>query len=200
MNEQAQQEQQESLRLFMALVPPHSIRTNMRSFQEEVKEQLGGVKWVASRKLHITLKFLGDVPENKLSRVRDIARDVTEDFQPMEVVFQSFGSFPERGTPSVFWAGCSESEALKSLHEQFNERLTEVGVEKETRSFHPHVTLGRVKDRSSLGPWKNVLQKEEDRNFGKHRFREVHLIQSTLTPEGAQYSTVDRFPFQSTGE
>src|SRR5258708_5338652 len=101
------------------------------------------IRWVATDKMHLTLVFLGEIPETCAQHLVDkMSRDLNR--EPFVVVFAGLGVFPLRGAPRVLWLGAREgASAVADLHAQVASRIEGPGIEIEKRAFHPHVTLGR---------------------------------------------------------
>lgn len=189
---------EESMRLFVAHNASEVVRSNIAEFTQELQDQLGGVKWTDPEKFHVTLKFLGDVPRSKLPEVKEILRNEVSEVDGATVQVQGLGSFPERGTPRVFWVGFRSGEVYRDLHQLLDPAYAQLGIDREEREFHPHITLGRVKDSQKLrrGDWKTILERESSRIFGEQDVHRVTLIESTLTSEGPEYTHLEEVPLK----
>lgn len=109
------------------------------------------VGWVAPEKIHLTLKFFGNVPPNRVDAIVDAVTPACAVHAPAEVTVRGIGSFPERAAPSVLWIGVDDPRGvLPALVRDLEERLAAIGLPREKRPFHPHVTLGRVKTRGNV--------------------------------------------------
>lgn len=180
------------MRLFTAIELHPDIVENAVRLQERLSEDVGGVKWTAPEKIHLTLKFLGDGPGDRLDDIREILKACTREHEPFSLRFQSVGQFPERGRPSVIWVGVDDRSAdgqLTSCYDFLDRRMTEVGVEREQREFVPHVTIGRVKQEDKLGNVREAFDREQHTVLGEQDVREISLIESELQPDGAVYTT-----------
>ena len=136
-----------------------SIEKLIRTFPTDLEE----VRWVETKNLHVTLKFLGDVPLNDLPQLIRAVTQSTRQIDSFDLTFQGFGVFPSWESPKTIWVGCREgSDELKQLAESVNEGLFPLGFPKEARRFSPHLTIGRVKrpmQRSSLISLRECLPK-----------------------------------------
>ncbi len=185
------------MRLFTAIELHPDIVDNAVALQDRMSENVGGVKWTAPEKIHLTLKFLGDVPDERLEEIESITERCTAEHSPFSLRFQSVGQFPERGTPSIIWVGVqdrSNDDQLHSCFECLDRRMTEVGVEREDREFVPHVTIARVKQTNELGNVREVFDQEQHTVLGEQKVTEIALIESELQPDGAEYTTRLRSP------
>jgi 2'-5' RNA ligase len=153
--------------------------------------------------MHLTLKFIGETSDQKATQIRAELRAVHE-FSPLHVVFRGAGFFPSARHPRVCWAGVEGGPALAALAAEIERRLEPLGVPRETREFRPHLTLARFKSEDSLAALRAALTQLEKEGasgsargleFGGATFEEFHLIQSTLRPDGAVYTTLETFRF-----
>jgi 2'-5' RNA ligase len=122
-------------------------------FPSKVVEQLTdlcfgvqGVRWVPSDQIHLTVRFIGQVDESQFKVIREVLSEVC--VAPFEVQLHGAGYFPPRKKPKVLWVGLKATPELLKLHAGIEHALERVGIPPENRKFHPHVTLGRVRDRT----------------------------------------------------
>lgn len=171
------------MRSFVAIDLPEEIKEKIKEVQKDFSFE--GLKLVDPSILHITLKFLGDVEEWKIERVKN-ALDKIE-FEPFPAGFKGIGTFPSR-EPRVIWVGVEKGgqELTKLSHDVEDALKNFFAVEKK---FRPHVTIARVK--SLPGKEKSLLKKKilelADLSFGEMMVDEIKLKKSTLTPKGPIY-------------
>ncbi len=153
-----------------------------------------GIRPVKPNQLHITLKFLGEVPEKKIS---SIERELKSIKVPIfEMVFSHMGFFPNERRPRVIWIGISEGKSqLSTLAAEVNTRLSLIGFPKDKRKFSPHLTLGRIKkhypdEQESLVDYAHSCDILEGEKEVIHSFI---FKKSTLTPQGAIYENLSEF-------
>jgi RNA 2',3'-cyclic 3'-phosphodiesterase len=105
------------------------------------------VTWVRPQQMHLTLKFLGDVPDTETPDICRVVKEIAGQFEPFEIIFRGAGAFPNAREPRTLWIGIDDGgEELKRLQAELDEALkTKLGYAKERRGFHPHLTIGRVK-------------------------------------------------------
>lgn len=142
------------------------------------------VKWVTPERMHLTLRFLGDTPVERLDAVRAVMDEAGARQKPFELALDRLGCFPNERQPRVIWVGVSgEADRAVALHGALSETLAQAGWEQEGRPFQPHLTLGRVKERGARIelPWgKRVAG-------AKSQVGEMTLFESQLRPEGPLY-------------
>lgn len=154
------------MRLFIAIPLPDSAKQTL----ENLKKPIESIRWQPSHQFHITLKFLGETPEEHVQRLQAQLRAVNQ--SAFNLTVQGLGTFSKKGKPTVIWAGVEKSAALEQLQHIVEAISIRVGFEKESRSFTPHITLGKAK--------KAVTQ-------------EVELFLSSCSGWGSEEFFVDRF-------
>jgi RNA 2',3'-cyclic 3'-phosphodiesterase len=181
------------LRLFIAVEPPPDIRAAIAALRDELKRSGADVRWENTDKLHITLRFLGDVASELLPDFVTMIEGVAADRGPIRVTYGGIGCFPHRRDPRVVWVGVDDPTGeLKRLQQQIEDGCRALGVSPEPKVFHAHVTIGRVKGRRNLG---GLLATMESTTFGSlsATISSVCLMKSTLQPGGSLYSTLNQF-------
>ena len=178
----------------------HNI-SEISSILEYISE-FNGIRPVKLNQLHLTLKFLGDVSEEKIPLITQELKQITQ--EKITLDFSHLGFFPNDRRPRVMWIGLSEGkQQLSLLAKEIDNRLSTLGFPREKRKFSPHLTLGRLKN---YGKYK--LKTEDIKkithyanNFGDFN-GEVEdvgfflLKKSTLTPQGAIYENLFEFVFK----
>jgi 2'-5' RNA ligase len=182
------------VRLFVALEIPASVRGNLADLIREFRALASQPKWVRAENLHITLKFIGEVPPHKLDAIR-AALSAVRSAQPVELRFQGLGFFPNERRPRVFWAGMDAPGNLAPLAADVDRAITALGFPQETREFTPHLTLARFDPPGISEPLRVAVERNKAREFGMLRTREFHLIESKLKSTGAEYTTLQSFRF-----
>jgi len=183
------------IRLFVALELPASVRTAIGEIADRLRPAAGpNVRWTDPRGIHLTLKFIGEVPAAQLDPIRGALAGV-RDAQPIETAFRGLGWFPNARRPRVFWAGVEAGAELAALAARVESALEPLGIARESRDFHPHLTLARIKFNDRLEGLKREAERLGTPEFGRATYTEFDLMQSTLNPRGAIYTRIERFPF-----
>lgn len=175
------------VRLFIALPIPEEVKQSLTEPQKQLSVR--GIKPVEPENLHITLKFLGEAPEERIEEITSALDGVDEEEFDMRA--RGMGAFPNIRNPRVVWAGINEGEEESTrLARQVEESMSTLGFERERRSFTPHITLARVKSRTpeSRRAVQNTVEEYDEHEFGEWRAKRVVLMQSKLTPKGPIYS------------
>ncbi len=182
------------MRLFVALEIPSAVRENLASLLQTLRAVSPQTKWVRPENLHVTLKFIGEVPETKLAGVRVTLASVRSE-QSVTLDFHGLGFFPNEKHPRVFWAGIEVSSNLKTLAADIDGATEKLGIPRERHAFSPHLTLARFEPPRLPEKLRAAIQENSDRDFGSLRTSQFHLIESKLKPSGAEYTTLESFRF-----
>jgi len=179
------------IRTFIAVDVPEDIKEKIYDLEKELIKSGGeGVKWEGKEKFHITLKFLGDVNEDAIDSIYEVLSEKLNGFGKFHVIYKGVGCFPEIKRPRVIWVGCEDPTGkLFELQKIVEEKMNELGFEKEDKDYHPHITLGRVKNPKNIS---NLIKKIESINFeaGTGEIAEVLIMKSDLKPTGSVYTVL----------
>jgi len=180
------------VRLFVALEIPDGVRETIAQLIGELKLLDNSWKWTRAENLHVTLKFLGETPQEKLKSVCDALRSVSCEL-PIPVNFRGLGFFPNERRPRVLWIGMEAPLTLTALAASTEVALAGIGVPREEGAFTPHLTLARSKDGRLSEKMRTALAKYAFRQFGVMNASAFHLIESKLKSTGAEYTTLESF-------
>jgi RNA 2',3'-cyclic 3'-phosphodiesterase len=178
------------LRCFVALELPAGLRESVAAFFSREGRGIAGVRWLDGARLHLTLKFLGDVASERLPAVRAAVASAVSGRGPFTLELCGAGAFPSAERPRVVWVGAGAGAAeAAGLSASLEASLEPLGFARELRPFAPHLTVGRVKgplrDRAALP---RLLASVRDRVWGEAVIPAVHLLRSELFPAGPNYS------------
>jgi RNA 2',3'-cyclic 3'-phosphodiesterase len=182
------------VRAFIAVNLPVPVIQKVGEVQRELKDRArqAGLKvgWVAPTNMHVTLKFLAEIPEDSVFAVRDVLRERLAGRAGFGVRVRGAGAFPDAQKPRVLWVGieCAGGE-LSRLATDVDTWLEELGFAREKRAFNPHLTLGRVKSGAA-----DVLEGLPAVELGECSVTEVVIYRSVLRREGAEYTSLAQIP------
>ena len=183
------------IRLFVALEIPASTRTALGELEARLRNTAGAnVRWVDPKGMHLTLKFIGEVPAMQLGAIRTALSSV-HTANSIETAFRGVGWFPNARRPRVLWAGLEAGLELAALAGAIERALEPVGIARETREFQPHLTLARIKSDGGLDALRREVERLGTPELGRASYAEFDLMQSTLDPKGAIYTRIERFAF-----
>lgn len=172
------------VRAFIALEIPKEIKDYCRSVITGMSRRIDGTRWVRDEGIHITLKFLGDIERDKIKEIHHAIAHIGKEHGPVHATLDRIDAFPDRRRARVIVVEFEKGvDNVQRIFNDIEGRLTEIGFEKESRQFRPHLTLGRRKLPAPL------LEKEIPQLDKKSFLLDtVILFESTLTREGSVYT------------
>ncbi len=186
----------ESLRAFFAADLSGPARARAGQALEALRaEAPSGVRWESPEKLHLTLKFLGAVPADRLERLAAGALAKLGRVPRFRVVLAGFGAFPHARAARVLWLGVADGAGeLARVARKLDAASARIGVPREKRPFHAHVTLGRLRE-----PGRVALERAVCPEVPAFCVEEVVLYESRPSPNGSSYVPLARVPLAADG-
>ncbi len=193
----------ETIRAFIAIPLPDPVLDGLADLQRELKKRVPprSVRWVRPAAIHLTLKFLGDTPTDRLPGIRQALAAVARHAPPCVFTVEGLGCFPNPSRPRVVWVGVQEPTGrLAALQGAVEEVMDPLGYPPERRGFTPHLTLGRVHRKAARNDAARVGEIVASTPVGV--LAEVPaagfaIIRSVLKPDGAEYSVQAEFPLHA---
>jgi 2'-5' RNA ligase len=186
------------MRLFVALEIPRDIRTALTAVVDDFRtldsRNKSRPRWTRPENLHITLKFIGHVPPDKLDSIC-AALSTVRSSQSVELQFHSVGFFPNEKRARILWGAVSASTNLGPLAAQVERALEPFGIQPEMRPFTPHLTLARFDPPGIAPDLRAKIANYTNNAFGAVITNQFHLFQSVLKPSGAEYTILRSFVF-----
>jgi RNA 2',3'-cyclic 3'-phosphodiesterase len=180
------------VRTFVAVFPPPEVREALFRAARDLPAGKH-FRLVGQEKIHLTLKFLGDVTEDDLGRVKMALEPVREGHEPFEVSISGFGTFPSERKARILWAGIGEGETpLRAVAGDVEDLLERLGFEQENRPYVPHLTLGRAKGRQAKLDGAGISPPAL-----RFTVTNVELVQSVPGKNGITYQVLATYPFCS---
>lgn len=184
------------MRVFVAMDLTEEVRRNVTHLIAELSAATPGARWIRPEAMHITLKFIGHVAAERIEQIQKSLSTVHSP-DPVEITFRGAGCFPNARRPRVLWVGIEGSRNLPGLAAEIESGLEAVGIPREERAFHPHLTLARFKETSVHKSFEKILESLAAREFGAISTGEFYLYQSQLKRGGAEYTRLATFRFCS---
>jgi 2'-5' RNA ligase len=180
------------MRLFVAIEIDPGIRERIHEFVSSLRSKISGARWVRPEGLHITLKFLGNVADERREQIENALRSVRG--REVTLSLKQLGVFPNPRSARVLWVGIEAGPELQQLATAVDQQMNSLGFEREKRAFSPHVTLARFNQRpeGDLGPLLSSAQP----GFGTMTANEFHLYESKLSPQGSRYTKLASFKLE----
>ena len=222
----------DSFRTFIAIELPRELRTRVVEHIDRLRRELPDVRasWLREDNLHLTLKFLGNVPVAGIPKVSDAVERATKTIAPFELILLGCGSFPPHGRPSVLWLGVgsagilpassldtsiegfsqstilnpqseiglcqrptthTQRPALSALHSILEDELAAAGFPRESRPFHPHLTIARLRNPQGA---RRLAELHQRLDFPPQTFTasEVVVFKSELLKDGSKHTAISR--------
>ena len=177
------------MRAFIAIELSDNIRDTLSQIQSHLKYSGADVKWIEKDNIHLTLKFLGEISEEKLQQVKLALEIIGKETRPFEISIKDIGAFPKIDHPRVIWVGLDKGvEESKTLAEKIDEELSKTGFAKESRPFAAHLTLGRVRSAKNRQALQQKIKNCQLSTVNCQLIKSIALFQSKLTPKGPIYT------------
>ena len=165
------------------------MRRELVAAIERLRPVARDVAWVAPGNLHLTVKFLGDVAEDRIGPITGALEQAAAGLHAFDADLVGLGAFPSVTRPRVVWAGVTEgADMTAALAGRVDEALTALDFAREGRAFSPHVTLGRVRQPRRDPSLAEALRGAAGSRFGRIRVTGASLMRSELSPRGARHS------------
>lgn len=183
----------EQIRSFIAIELPQNVKNGLAKLLSELgKTRHPFVKWVNSESIHLTLKFLGNIPFKQVAEINRLMEEAVQGTLPFHLEVSELGAFPNLKRPRVLWVSIKgEIDTLLSLQQSIDSALAPLGFTEEKRPFTPHLTLARLRERTSPAERKIFAELVMSTNFESSyplEVKTISLMRSQLTPEGAIYT------------
>jgi 2'-5' RNA ligase len=180
----------EMIRSFIAFdLNNETVLQRFKQIQDKLVQTGADLKLVEPLNIHITMRFLGDIKPAMVDAVHEAMKKVV--FSAFDCEIQGLGAFPDLRYPRVVWAGMRKgANELKSVFDQLEPNLQQLGFRPDPKGFSPHLTLARVKTGRNKTELARCIQELTDFEFGAVRADCLRLKKSVLTPKGPVYSTL----------
>jgi 2'-5' RNA ligase len=182
------------IRAFIAISLPPQARDLALQVQERFRECGASLSWVQTQNVHLTIKFLGNIPEEKIGPIGMAIEKAIGETRPFAVEINEMGVFPNIQFPRVIWMGVDEpTHTLINLENRISEEMEIIGFPREEKKFTPHITLGRVKSHKGKNKLIEIIHSQRMLYCDKILVADVKLYKSELKPSGAVHSVLASF-------
>lgn len=185
------------IRVFCAVELPEEARARAAEHIERLRRSVSSqtkVRWERTEKLHITIKFLGEIEPGPKDALLLATARAASGVPPFDSALEGAGAFPPRGLPRVLWLGVTDlSGHLALLQQRLEDECAKENFPRESRTFHPHITIARLQ-RTSPADASTLLKIHKDLGFEATPFpvTEIVVMRSELGPGGSRYTTLSR--------
>lgn len=179
------------MRLFVGLSIPKKERSRIWRAIRGLRDDGLPVRWTDPDNFHITLKFLGEVRQDRLPEIQEALSNAVGATKAFTTGMLGLGGFPTLRRPKVIWLGVEPCPEFRCMKQDIEWAFRDVGFSVETRAFHPHVTLGRATSLNGGGAFRDLHERMADISFETQlRIHTVDLIRSHHSPDRTRYSVV----------
>ncbi len=182
-------------RVFIAIAVPEPLERQLARMQAELAPAVPGCRWTSALPFHLTLAFLGDVPDSDLSAIGQAVASSARAFAPFEIEVTGLGAFPSTIRPRVIWAGVTSPDLnlLLELQKSIVNAVGRIGYRPDDQRFSPHVTLGRIKHQHhGPGDLTGLIERHRRWSAGQETVTDIQVFASTLGPTGSAYKVIGR--------
>lgn len=182
------------MRTFVAIELDNEIKDSLSTLIRELDTAGRSIRWVKPNGMHLTLKFLGEISQDKITDVESVLGNIAKDYPAFPLSFAGTGTFPLGArVPRIVWVGIGENETLRTIQTRVENELQKIHFPREKRQYHPHLTLGRVKGPHNLETVLKTLSQYKEADFGGMMVTKISLFKSTLKPSGAEYTILSEY-------
>ncbi|MFC1666716.1 RNA 2',3'-cyclic phosphodiesterase [Candidatus Omnitrophota bacterium] len=177
-----------TIRAFIAVEIDPPNKQKLSELISKLKRSNADIKWATENQMHLTLKFLGNIQENKIRDISLVLKSITDNVSEFYIRLSAIGTFPNMKRPRVIWMGIDNSRPLKALSNKIETELEKIGTQRENREYKAHFTLGRVRTSKNIPGLMKLLNEVDFCSQDEIKIDKIILFQSTLTPKGAIYT------------
>ena len=183
------------MRVFLAVEIDEKLLDKISTVQKKFMECEAPIKYVETKNLHCTLKFFGEIDDNKLNDIVEAIENKINNHDPFKINIKKSGVFPNERYIRVIWLGIEDPQPFSNLQKDLDQDFIKMGFKKE-KSYVPHLTLGRVKGAKNKAALLSKLKDLEDVEIGEMDIKKIVLKKSELTPQGPVYTTIKEFDLE----
>lgn len=174
------------MRCFVAIKPAEAVREEIAKLQGELRRSDADVRWIGPEELHLTLRFLGDLDDAVVGRLRHSLSKIASGQPTFTLTYSGIGEFPR-----VVWVGGSAD--AHPLAARIESAAEAEGLPRDQYGFNAHLTIGRIRSSRGGKELAAAIAVRKGLRIGADQVREFQLIQSTLTPQGPVYATIETY-------
>lgn len=185
------------MRLFIAINLPPGIRRSIVDATARMREAAARLSWVTEERLHLTMEFLGDQPDDAVPELQAALTRAVTGHAPVELALRGLGAFPNLRAPRIVWLGVEPDPKLELLQHDLSRACAELGYERDARAFRPHITLARARTPLRAEAARALQAAARAVTWSATvEALSVEIMESRLLPGGARYGVVAAIPLR----
>lgn len=185
------------MRIFIGIKLDESVLDKIEKFLKPFKKIASPLKWTARENLHVTLKFIGEVSDEKYKQIETFLAGADFNTGAIALNIIGCGKFGKGRDLNIFWAGLEENQKLEDMFNRIEKTLQKAGVPKEDRQFKPHITIARNKKAFNFKPFFELIDQNTDQLISNTTITHFQLFSSQLTPQGPIYTILKEIPINA---
>lgn len=182
------------MRIFIGIKMNDETTGKLEHFVQPFKTESTPIRWIKPENYHLSLRFIGEIPEDIWIRIRDKFTSSMFRLSPFPIQVRGCGSFSRGQDIGIFWAGVMTSQPLQTIYNTLEKGLESTGIQPETRPFHPHITLGRNKKKYDFNSFFGKMETHRHTIIAEPIVDRFQIFQSTLLPVGPIYKILKEIP------
>ena len=182
------------MRIFIGIKMPEEIVAAISQKLKPLKKLSTHIRWVKTDNIHLSIKFIGEVSPNKCSEICHTLTTTPLNIKPFKTNITGWGKFGRQGQLNIFWAGMEYSPSLEKLYSQVEDLTAGLSIERESRNYTPHITLGRNKTLFNLKQVVSFIDKYADQTISPLAINKFQVFQSELSSSGPTYTIMQEIP------
>lgn len=182
------------VRSFVAIELPEVVKKGIVEIKSQYSD-MPGVSWIKPEGAHLTIKFLGEIGIDVIDGLACALEPVMAKVRPFKMKIEDAGVFPNVARPRVLWFGVKDEKNLKQIHLKVDEEARKVGISKEEKNYHPHITIARIKGDEVPERLKDFLKEFKGKTLWEDiEINSVVIYKSILRADGAEYEKLYEIP------
>ncbi|HLP44667.1 MAG TPA: RNA 2',3'-cyclic phosphodiesterase [Candidatus Deferrimicrobium sp.] len=182
------------MRIFIGIKLDDSVLDQIEKFLKPFKKIASPLKWTTRENLHVTLKFIGEVSDEKCKQIEKLLADAEFNTGAIDINICGCGKFGKGPDMNIFWTGLAKNRQLEDMFNRIENTLQKAGIPKEERQFKPHITVARNKKRFNFKSFFELIDQNNDRLISGTTITHFQLFTSQLTPQGPIYTILKEIP------
>ena len=182
------------MRIFIGIKLDEPLMEQIEKFLEPIKNINSPVRWVKRENLHITLKFIGEVPNEKFQQIAAVLSQNKFTTDSFDLQITGCGKFGKGNALNILWIGINHHKKLEEIYSTLENLLSKGGIAKENRPFNPHITVGRNRKSFNFKSIIRILEEKQFEFISNLKVSQFQIFKSELTPDGPIYTIMKELP------